>query len=166
MNVTACSPAAIQPRVLYGADILSLSASWTSNFTLNVPADFNYNHGDIAVENAQFCNITVTYTHPGYTDNISVETWLPREWNGRLQATGGGGWSAGRFVLSNFFMAGAIGEGYATTTTDAGLGEAGSPNAWALKSPGNVDLVALQNLGSRSLDDQATIAKNLVRSFY
>lgn len=166
MNVTACSPAAIQPPVLYGADILSLSASWVSNFTLNVPADFNYNHGDIAVENAQFCNITVTYTHPGYSDNISVETWLPREWNGRLQATGGGGWSAGRFVLSNFFMAGALGDCYATTTTDAGLGDAGSPNAWALKSPGNVDLVALQNLGSRSLDDQATIAKSLVRSFY
>lgn len=166
MNVTACSPAAIQPPVLYGADILSLSASWVSNFTLNVPANFNYNHGDIGVENAQFCNITVTYTHPGYSDNISVETWLPREWNGRLQATGGGGWSAGRFVLSNFFMAGAIGEGYATTTTDAGLGEADSPNAWALKSPGNVDLVAIENLGSRSLGDQAAIAKSLIHSFY
>jgi feruloyl esterase len=166
MNITACTPSAIQPPVVYGANMLSLIATWTSNFTLSVPANFNYNHGDVAVDNAEFCNITVSYTHPGYADRITIETWLPREWNGRLQATGGGGWQAGRFVLSEFFMAGAIGEGYATTTTDAGLGDAGSPNAWALKSPGNVDIVALQNLGSRSLNDQALIGKSLIRSFY
>ncbi|KAL3496369.1 tannase and feruloyl esterase-domain-containing protein [Aspergillus germanicus] len=143
MNITACTPSAIQLPAVYGADILSLTATWTSNFTLPVPADFNYNHGDVAVDNADFCNITVTYTHPGYADRITVETWLPRDWNGRLQATGGGGWQAGRFVLSEFFMAGAIGEG-----------------------PGNVDIVALQNLGSRSLNDQALIGKSLIRSFY
>ncbi|KAL4929310.1 putative feruloyl esterase [Aspergillus undulatus] len=167
MNATACSPLATQPPAPFGADILSLSASWVSNFTLDIPAEFNYNHGDVAVDNVQFCNITVTYTHPGYADNITVETWLPRQWNGRLQATGGGGWQAGgRFVLSNFFMAGAISEGYAATTTDAGLGDAVSPSAWALKSPGNVDILALQNLGSRALSDQAVIGKSLARSFY
>ncbi|KAL4917818.1 Tannase/feruloyl esterase [Aspergillus aurantiobrunneus] len=167
MNATACSPAAIQPPAVYGADMLSLSASWVSNFTLDVPGIFNYNHGDVAVENVDFCNITVTYTHPGYGDNITVKSWLPRDWNGRLQATGGGGWQAGlRFPPSNLFMAGAIGEGYATTTTDAGLGDAVFPAPWALKSPGNVDLVALQNLGSRSLNDQAIIGKSFIHNFY
>ncbi|KAL4889923.1 Tannase/feruloyl esterase [Aspergillus ambiguus] len=166
MSITACSPSVIQTPVVYGAEILSLSASWISNFTLDVPAIFNYNHGNVDVQDTQFCNITVTYTHPGYDDHITVETWLPQEWNGRLQATGGGGWQAGRFVLSSFFMGGAIGEGYATTTTDAGLGDAVIPNSWALKSPGNVDLIAMHNLGSRSLNDQALIGKSLVRSFY
>ncbi|EIT78072.1 feruloyl esterase, putative [Aspergillus oryzae 100-8] len=168
MNITSCSPAAIQSPTVFGAEILSLSASWVTNYTLNVPAGFNYNHGDVDVRNAQFCNITVTYTHPGYNDQITVETWLPprTKWNGRLQATGGGGWQAGRFVLSQFFMSGAIGEGYAATTTDAGLGDAVGPSSWALQSPGNVDYVAFNNLGSRSLNDQAIIGKSLVNSFY
>lgn len=168
MNITSCSPAAIQSPTVFGAEILSLSASWVTNYTLNVPAGFNYNHGDVDVRNAQFCNITVTYTHPGYNDQITVETWLPprTKWNGRLQATGGGGWKAGRFVLSQFFMSGAIGEGYAATTTDAGLGDAVGPSSWALQSPGNVDYVAFNNLGSRSLNDQAIIGKSLVNSFY
>ncbi|KAJ9210229.1 hypothetical protein DTO166G4_8157 [Paecilomyces variotii] len=162
----ACSPSAIATPALFGAEILSLSASWVNNFTLYVPATYNYNHGDQSVQNVDFCNVTVTYTHPGYDDHITVETWLPRNWNKRLQATGGGGWQAGRFVLSEFFMAGAIGEGYATTSTDAGLGSASEPAVWALKSPGNVNLEALHNLGYRSLNDQAIIAKDLVRSFY
>ncbi|PYH77588.1 feruloyl esterase [Aspergillus uvarum CBS 121591] len=135
-----CSPSAIQPPAVFSAEILNPSAAWVTNYTRTIPAKFNYNHGDVDLHNAEFCNITVTYTHPGHDDRITVETWLPRHgWNGRLQATGGGGWQAGRFVLSQFFMSGVIGEGYATTTTDAGLGDAVFPNAWALKSPGNVD---------------------------
>ncbi|KAL1885591.1 hypothetical protein Plec18167_001086 [Paecilomyces lecythidis] len=163
---TACSPSAIATPVLYGAEILSLSASWVQNFTLYVPAVFNYNHGDQSVQNVDFCNVTVTYTHPGYDDRITVETWLPYNWNKRLQSTGGGGWQAGRWVLSEFFMGGAIGEGYATTTTDAGLGNAVQPTAWALKSPGNANLEDLRNLGYRSLNDQAIIAEDLIQSFY
>jgi hypothetical protein len=60
----------------------------------------------------------------------------------------------------------ALGEGYVTTTTDGGLGTATSPDLWALNSPGNVDLYALQNLASRSLNDQAFIARDVTKSFY
>lgn len=162
----SCSSEHIATPVVFGAEILSLNASWVTNYTLNVPATFNYNHGDVDVENANFCNVTVTYTHPGHNDLITVETWLPQRWNQRLQATGGGGWNAGRFVLSDFFMPGAIGEGYAATTTDAGLGFGSSPNSWALESQGNVNLYDVQNLGYVSLNDQAIISKSLVGSFY
>ncbi|PYH92836.1 feruloyl esterase [Aspergillus ellipticus CBS 707.79] len=168
-NLTVCSPAAIQMPTVFGAQVLSLSTSWVTNYTSYVPVEYNYNGGEVDLENAKFCNNTVTYTHPGCDDHITVETWLPpqEKWNGRLQATGGGGWSAGRFVLSEFFMGGAIGEGYATTTTDAGLGEdTTGPSDWALISPGNIDYVALNNFGSRAYNDQAIIGKSLVRSFY
>ena len=118
-NFSICSPAAIQTPSVYGAEILSLSAAWVTNYTDYIPYSFNYNGGTVSLENERFCNITVKYTHPGYHDNITVETWLPetKNWNGRLQATGGGGWAAGRFVLSEFFMGGALGEGLKATAS-------------------------------------------------
>jgi hypothetical protein len=53
-------------------------------------------------------------------------------------------------------MAGAIADGYATATTDAGLGDAYDPLPWSFVSPGNVNLYALQNLGLVSLGDEVS----------
>jgi hypothetical protein len=63
-------------------------------------------------------------------------------------------------------MGGALGEGYVASTTDAGLGSSYTPDPWALNSPGNVDLYALQNLASVSLNDQSLISKDIIKSFY
>lgn len=54
-------------------------------------------------------------------------------------------------------MAGAVVDGYATLTTDAGLGGAPDPIPWALLSPGNVNLYLLQNLASVSLEDGVSL---------
>jgi hypothetical protein len=80
-----------------------------------------------------------------------------KNWNGRLQSIGGGGYVTGRFFLTYVGMAGAIGNGYVASTTDAGIGTESVPDSWALNSPGNVDLYALQNAGSVSLKDQVRI---------
>jgi len=61
---------------------------------------------------------------------------------------------AGRFALSDIAMAGAVGEGYVATTSDAGIGTNYAPDPWALLSPGNVNLYALQDLASVALNDQ------------
>lgn len=43
-----------------------------------------------------FCNVTITYTHPGQGDSVNVYLWLPlKGWNGNFFAQGGGGWAAG-----------------------------------------------------------------------
>ncbi|KAI6910861.1 tannase and feruloyl esterase [Hortaea werneckii] len=167
LNHTHCAPSAIPTPVVFGAEILHLTAEPVYNFSREVLDQLYYNHPSISVKNVDFCNVTVSYTHNGQDDNINVETWLPLDtWNGRLQAVGGGGYVAGRFPLSNTAMAGAVGNGYVTTSTDAGLGPSYVPDTWAQVGKGNVDLFALQNLASVSLDDQAIIAKSIVESFY
>lgn len=151
-----CIPATFNIPSILGVEILSLGAAIVANYTASVPEAYRFTQPSTDVKNATFCNVTVSYTHPGQNDNISVEAWLPADdWNGRFQAVGGGGWAAGRFFLSYSAMAGAIADGYATITTDAGLGSALDASPWALLSPGNVNLYNLQNLASRSLEEEA-----------
>ncbi|KAH6612400.1 Tannase/feruloyl esterase [Boeremia exigua] len=164
---SACNASSIPNPIVFGAQVLGLTATLVQNFTREVSDQLYYNHPSISVRNVDYCNVTVTYTHKGQNDTINVETWLPlKEWNGRLQAVGGGGYVAGRFPLSYTAMAGALGEGYVTSSTDAGLGLNYVPDSWALNSPGNVNLYALQNLASVSLNDQSLIAKDIIKSFY
>ena len=156
--VLACNASAIPFPALFGAKIINLSANLVQNFSRDVYYQLYYNHPSITVRNVDFCNITVTYTHPGHNDSINVETWLPTNtWNGRLQAIGGGGYIAGRFPLTDVGMAGAVGEGYVATTSDAGIGSSYTPDPWALTSPGNVNLYALQDLASVALNDQVSL---------
>ncbi|KAK7216758.1 hypothetical protein V2G26_004761 [Clonostachys chloroleuca] len=164
-SIEFCTPSAFNLS-LYGADILSIQANLVTNYSASVPEAFRYTFPSVELKDATFCNITVTYTHPGQNDRIITEAWLPEEWNERFMAVGGGGWVAGRFFLSYNAMSGAIADGYATITTDAGLGSADEPSPWALNSPGNVNLYNLQNLGSVSLNDEAAIGKSLIKSFY
>lgn len=152
-----CAAATFSAPSLLGANFISLEASLVTNFSGPVPAEWRFSQPAVEIHNASFCNITVSYTHPGHSDVVDVETWLPsKDWNGRLQAVGGGGWRAGRMLLSYTTMAGAIADGYATVTTDSGLGDAMGPNSWALVSPGNSNLYALQDLGSQTLYDEVS----------
>ncbi|KAI2464316.1 tannase and feruloyl esterase [Annulohypoxylon bovei var. microspora] len=162
-----CDKTTFNSPSVFGAEIFAIEANLVSNFSTSVPEVYRFTQPAVELQNATFCNVTVFYTHPGQNDNISVETWLPVDnWNGRLQAVGGGGWVAGRFSLSYGTMYGAIADGYATITTDAGVGNSGSADPWALLSPGNVNLYNLQNLASVSLNDEAIIGKSLIKSFY
>ncbi|KAK7422750.1 hypothetical protein QQZ08_009375 [Neonectria magnoliae] len=164
---SACTPSAFTDSGLFGSDILFFSAEVVSNYTATAPYQTTVHHPTIEVRDAEFCNVTVTYTHPGQDDLINVEIWLPiGDWNERLLAVGGGGYVAGRFSYSETMMVAGLGQGYATVTTDAGLGSSSYPEDWALLSPGNVNLYALQNLASTSLNDEAIIAKSAIKDFY
>ncbi|KAM6529705.1 hypothetical protein FALCPG4_007833 [Fusarium falciforme] len=164
-----CSPDALAAPKFFGGYVLNFDVNLVENYNSTAVSLLYYGHPTVKVENVSFCNITVTYTHPGQNDTIHVETWLPLDnYNGRLQSVGGGGWVAGRYPPSYTAMSGAIGEGYATSTTDAGLKMQPDmqPDIWALASEGNPNLYALNNLGSVSLHDQAIIAKQLIKKFY
>jgi hypothetical protein len=161
-----CSAQSLPYPIVFGAEFFSLQASLVSNYSRYVLEGGYQNAGSANVTNASFCNVTVSYTHPGQNDSLNVQVWLPIDsWNGRLQVVGGGGYQAGMIETSYLGMTGAISQGYATATTDAGH-TSDLPEDWALLSPGNVNLYLLQDLASVSLNDAAIIAKSLTKSFY
>ncbi|KAH7121806.1 Tannase/feruloyl esterase [Dactylonectria estremocensis] len=162
----ACDTATFAPSI-FGTEVLSLEAQLVANYSVSVDGGFRQVAPSVELENATFCNVTVSYTHPGQNDNIIVEAWLPTDnWNSRLQAVGGGGYVAGRNYATEMAMYGALADGFATITTDAGLGTAQDASGWALLNPGNVNLYNIQNLASTSLNDEALIGKSLIKSFY
>ncbi|KAL0937142.1 uncharacterized protein CTRU02_206873 [Colletotrichum truncatum] len=58
-------------------------------------------------------------------------------------------------------MAGALADGYATATTDAG-----GPGNSVLIAPGVIDYNSIRNFAHRSLGEEAVIAKEVIQSFY
>ncbi|CAI4219746.1 unnamed protein product [Parascedosporium putredinis] len=124
-----CVPETFGNLTLFGAEVLAVSANLVTSHSASVSSDVRFTQPSIEVQDATFCN-----------------------------AVGGGGWVAGRSEPFYGAMSGAVGDGYATMATDAGLGTAQDASAWALLSPGNVDLYTLQNLASVSLEDEPSTA--------
>lgn len=162
-----CNPSSIPFPNISGAEFFNVQASLTQNYTAVAPALANPNHWDISRSNVSFCNITLTHTHPDQDDVLTTQIWLPVNppWNKRLKAIGGASWIAGLNPQVTTPQAdGAIAEGYAVVTTDAGV--PGDLDTWALESPGKVDINALQNFAYVGLKDAALAAKSVVRSFF
>ncbi|MGR6968303.1 tannase/feruloyl esterase family alpha/beta hydrolase [Streptomyces cynarae] len=110
-----------------------------------------------------FCEVTVTLTHPGDGDHAKVRTWLPVSgWNGRFQGLGGAAYLAGD---NNVGLATAVKNGYAATTTDAGVGDA-LDTSWALNGRGQVNTALLENFASRSQHEAAVVGKEVVDGVY
>lgn len=161
-----CSSADIPHPSVYGAKILSLTATEVHNYSTSVPVDGANLNGEVThnFTKLNFCNISVAYAHPGWHDRVLVTTWLPLEgWNGRFQGTGGSGWDAG---TSDFFLAPAVATGYATAKTDAGHPEGLSQPTWGLSSPGNVNYLLLQDFASVALSDMTLFGQALIESYY
>lgn len=150
-----CSLAMFNTPSLFGAEILQVNADHVTNYSFPAIPGWRYSQPSVEVTNAEFCNVTVTYTHTGQNESINVEAWLPTtNYNGRLQAIGGGGWVAGRFILTYAGMAGAVADGYATVSTDAGLGSNAPWTDWILESPGNLNLDALESFGHTAYHEE------------
>ncbi|KAF7911655.1 uncharacterized protein EAE98_011919 [Botrytis deweyae] len=160
----ACS--SLPAPSLFGAEILSFQANQVTNYTRTISMGLYMNHGAVDIQAASFCNVSIAYTHPGLNDTVNVQVYLPStEWNGRMQAIGGNGWQAGLKYVALAGMAAAMGKGYVSLSTDAGLGSSDSAT-WGLLSPGNPNRNLLQNLASTSLNDLAIIGKDITNKYY
>ncbi|KKY13771.1 putative feruloyl esterase b [Diplodia seriata] len=164
-NVTSqCSPSTFAFPDLFGAELVHISASEVLNYSA-----VSVEPGLITGRRytIDFCNVTVTYTHPGWNDTINVEAWLPlKGWNDRLMALGGGGYSTG---MGSLYLTQAVSSGFAAIDTDGGH-ESGQVAAqsldWALSSPGNVNLYLLEDYASRALIDMTVIGKAVTQDYY
>lgn len=169
-----CVPESFTSPTLEGAEILGVNAREVHNFsTYSVAPDGGEslwpggtNEGSIFT--VDFCNVTVTYTHPGRNDVVNVYVWLPlTDWNGKLQAVGGGGYNVGLGLL---YMPQALADGYVVISSDGGfsfdLAESSSPEKWALTSPGNVNMYLLENYASRALLDLPIVGKAMVEQYF
>ncbi|PYI11023.1 tannase and feruloyl esterase [Aspergillus sclerotiicarbonarius CBS 121057] len=147
-----------------GVHILSIETQERHNYSF--PAVPSLNPTD--VHDLDFCDVTVTLTHPGGDDFVTVSIWLPlTDWNGRFQATGGGGLAAGYIGPA---QAAAVNQGYVAASTDGGLTLNGTINpqtgAWALRPDGSLNTALLKNYAHRSIHDMTVIGKALTQSFY
>ena len=149
----SCSPSSIaNPSIPHG-QILDLSASPVN--------DYKFQNSTL-----NFCNVTVTYTHPGWDDEIHVSIWLPLSgWNKRLQGQGGGGWSA---LENEGKMANPVIASYAAVGTDAGheTDKVQSSSSWSLNETRQVNMPLLKDFAYVSLNDAAIIGKDVIRSYY
>ncbi|KAE9573104.1 putative feruloyl esterase [Colletotrichum fructicola] len=167
-----CSPSGISLPDLTGIKVLSIEAYEERNYTY-VPGIFGAGlPGSKPIPDLNFCNVTVTYTHPGWHDTINVNTLLPtNDWNGRFTGVGGGNLATGGGEVAGFLMMPIMASGHATATTDGGhssdvLGPEANDPSWALTSPGNVNWPLLMDFASVALHDTATIGKAVTKAFY
>lgn len=90
----ACTADSIPTPEYFGTEVTSVTAIEVHEFTDYPIMDFSLL--SFERKSLDFCNVTVTYTHPGLGDNVNVYIWLPLEgWNGNFFAQGGGGFAAG-----------------------------------------------------------------------
>lgn len=169
ISFSSCTGSNIALPSIPGLEFDPLQANIVQGASESLYQGLYFGHGATEIKNASYCNVSLSYSHTGYSDTINVQVWLPSpdDWNGRLMAVGGGGFSAGLFWLSFSNMLGAVNDGYATVSTDAGHdGENHDPEHWALKKPGEVDMYRLENFAHKAYGDQASIGKAVAESFY
>jgi hypothetical protein len=163
-NSTCISSTFSFPKIK-GAELIDVAANEVHDFsTVSVLPGTDIP----ATAPIDFCNVTVTYTHPGWNDTINVSLWVPlADWNGRLLGVGGGGFSAS---FGSLYQTAAVDKGFIAVATDSGhlpgQEAATDPSSWATLSPGNLNLPLIEDWTSRTLGELSTIAKHATKDYF
>ncbi|WP_328543213.1 MULTISPECIES: DUF6351 family protein [unclassified Streptomyces] len=157
-----CASTTIPLKAPAGTKIESLTAVSRPTGTVEVPP-VSPLPGDTIQDVPAHCEVTATVGHPGAGDHAKVQVWLPESgWNGRFQAVGGSAFAAGDYGSA---LAGAVKNGYAVATTDAGVSSY-LDVSWALNSDRRINKASLENFASRSEHEAAVVAKQVVNGVY
>jgi len=111
-----CEASTFQDVKLSNGKILNIGTQLHTGLSFGAPAEID--HYSVNVTDLDACEVTITYTHPGYNDTINTSVWLPtpEKWTGRFLGAGGSGWSMG--LDTNTTLSWAASEGFAIVETD------------------------------------------------
>ncbi len=108
-----------------------------------------------------FCRVTAVLTHPPSGDRVRIFVGLPlKEWNGRFEGVGGGGFLGG----SPTGVVRPVAENYAAGATDTG--HEGGRGSFALDRNGRLDWMLIRDNAYLGIHDMTVVAKALVNAFY
>ncbi|KAF2717627.1 putative tannase [Polychaeton citri CBS 116435] len=119
-----------------------------------------------AASNRDVCNVTVTYTHTGKGDNITVWYYLPSpaQYKNRFLASGGGGFAINSGIWG---LRAGLAYGAVSGCTDGGFGSFGGDlTDVILKGNGSVNYDALYSFGYLSIHEMTLIGQRLSKNFY
>jgi len=156
--------AAAQMPVRSCESLSTLTLPHTSVTMAAVVAKAGFSRGQIGASTLEqaftnpvaMCRVAATL-RPSTDSDIKIEVWLPLTgWNGKFQGLGNGG----QWGLINYpSMSEAIGQGYATASTDTG--HEGSTASFAFRHPEK-----LVDYSYRSHHEMTIAAKAIVDAFY
>src|SRR5262245_57825036 len=107
------------------------------------------------------CRVSATVTHPPTGCRVKVFVALPtKDWNGRFQGTGGGGYVGG----TPNGLSGPVRSGYATAATDTG--HEGGSGSFSLGADGRLDWHAVQDNAYLGIHEMTLVGKALSKAFY
>lgn len=175
-GVSCESSAFIHPEI-FGTRVISLSATPIVNDSLALDRrdilDRLSTLPGASDDGLDYCNVSLTYTHPGLNDSINVAIWLPLKshWNGRFMGIGGGGFNTGYAADSSFPYTG-IGANFSTMWTNGGHpyptreDPFPDPAPWGLASPGVVDYNGFTTFSSLALHESTLFGKAITENYY
>ena len=114
-----------------------------------------------------FCDAALTDTDSA-GNAINIRVWLPRDWNGRFEGIGGGGYSCGIMysapVAGIQTLATAVRSGYAGASTDCGNTQ--SDGSFALTSSGQLNWPLIEDFASAGIHDMSVAGKAVTTAYY
>ncbi|WP_238407638.1 tannase/feruloyl esterase family alpha/beta hydrolase [Pimelobacter simplex] len=158
---SSCAPDALAGLEVVGAEVTAVAAVAHDGGTtrLTVPTGS-------AMPALSLCEVQLTLTHGVEgglgPDEAHVWLWLPDEWNGRLQAVGGGGTLATNGPAA---MAPALADGYAVVAGDSGVPAARQPNIF-LTAEQDFDWQLFENWTYRGVRDMTVLAQAAIEAHY
>ncbi|KAJ5093768.1 Tannase/feruloyl esterase [Penicillium angulare] len=158
-NVKSALPA---NGTILGVNVIpSLS---TANTVYNASGSSAMGTTSGSTETYNYCNVTVTYTHPGKDDTVVVMYAMPEpsDYKKRFYVAGGGGYSL------NADTTGGLEYGAVAGATSAGYGalDGTTYDEVNLKGNGSINWDATYMFGYQALGEMTKLGKSFTKGFY